>query len=91
MDAYGRCTNLGMKILPIVLPSTVEVENVLVHPPIHYSILVQWTVYVLSEVRLQFYNVAACGSPSFRAPSGLRPLVADFCPGRVGFFSERVL
>jgi len=27
MDAYDRCTNLGKKILPIVLPFMVEAEN----------------------------------------------------------------
>jgi len=27
MDAYDRCTNLGGKILPILLPSMVEAEN----------------------------------------------------------------
>jgi len=27
MDFYDRCTNLGTKILPIVLPSMVEAEN----------------------------------------------------------------
>jgi len=34
MDAYDRCTNLGERILPIVLPSTVEVENFSDHPRI---------------------------------------------------------
>jgi len=91
MDGYDGCTNLGIKILRIVLPSMVEAENVLDHPRIHYSVHVQRTVYVLSDVRLQFHNVAACESPSFRAPSGLRPLVAGFCPERVGFFPEREL
>ena len=38
MDVYDRCTNLGKKILPIVLPSLVEAENfsdylrICVHP-----------------------------------------------------------
>jgi len=32
MDAYDRCTNLGKKILPILLPSMVEAENVSDHP-----------------------------------------------------------
>jgi len=32
MDAYERCTNLGKKILPIVLPSMVEAENFSDHP-----------------------------------------------------------
>jgi len=27
MDAYDRCTNLGKKNLPILLPSVVEAEN----------------------------------------------------------------
>jgi hypothetical protein len=27
MDAYDRCTNLGKKILPIVLSSMCEAEN----------------------------------------------------------------
>jgi len=34
MDAYDRCTNLGKKILPILLPSIVEAENFSDHPPI---------------------------------------------------------
>jgi len=32
MDAYDRCTNLGKKILPILLPSMVEAENFSDHP-----------------------------------------------------------
>jgi hypothetical protein len=32
MDAYDRCTNLGKKILPILLPSMVEAENFSGHP-----------------------------------------------------------
>jgi hypothetical protein len=32
MDAYDRCTNLGKKILPLVLPSVVEAENFSDHP-----------------------------------------------------------
>jgi len=32
MDSYDRCTNLGKKILPIVLPSMVEAENFSDHP-----------------------------------------------------------
>jgi len=32
MDAYDRCTNLGKKILPIVLPSMVEAEKFSDHP-----------------------------------------------------------
>jgi len=32
--AYDRCTNLGKKILPIVLPSMVEAENFSDHPRI---------------------------------------------------------
>jgi len=32
MDAYDRCTNLGKKILPIVLPSMVEAEKFADHP-----------------------------------------------------------
>jgi len=28
MDAYDRCTNLGKKFLPILLPSMVEAKNV---------------------------------------------------------------
>jgi len=32
MDAYDRCTNLGKKILPIVLPSMVEAKNFSEHP-----------------------------------------------------------
>jgi len=32
MDAYDRCTNLGKKILPKVLPSMVEAENFSDHP-----------------------------------------------------------
>jgi len=35
MDAYDRCTNLGKKILPIVLPSVVEAENFSDHPRIY--------------------------------------------------------
>jgi hypothetical protein len=27
MDAYGRCTNLGKKIMPILLISMVKAEN----------------------------------------------------------------
>jgi len=34
MDAYDRCTNLGKKILPIVLTSMVEAENFSEHPRI---------------------------------------------------------
>jgi len=33
MDAYDRCTNLGKKILPIVLPSMVEAEKFSDRPP----------------------------------------------------------
>jgi hypothetical protein len=32
MDAYDRCTNVGKKILPIVLQSMVEAENFPGHP-----------------------------------------------------------
>jgi hypothetical protein len=32
MAAYDRCTNWGNEILPVVLPSMVETENVLDHP-----------------------------------------------------------
>jgi hypothetical protein len=32
MDAYDRCTNLGEKILLILLPSMVEAENFSDHP-----------------------------------------------------------
>jgi len=32
MDAYDRCTNLGKKILPLVLPSMVEAEKFSDHP-----------------------------------------------------------
>jgi len=32
MDAYDRCTNLGKKILPILLPSMVEVKKFSDHP-----------------------------------------------------------
>jgi len=32
MDAYDRYTNLGKKILPILLPSVVDDENVSDHP-----------------------------------------------------------
>jgi len=32
MDAYDRCTNLGKKILPILLPSMVKAENFPDHP-----------------------------------------------------------
>jgi hypothetical protein len=34
MDTYDRCTNLGEKIVPIVLPSMVNVENFSDHPRI---------------------------------------------------------
>jgi len=34
MDAYDRCSNLGGKILPIVLSSMVEAETVSDHPRI---------------------------------------------------------
>jgi len=37
MDAYDRCTNLGEKILPIVLPSMVEAENFSDHLRIEQS------------------------------------------------------
>jgi len=32
MDAYDRCTNLGKRILPILLPSMFEAENFTDHP-----------------------------------------------------------
>jgi hypothetical protein len=35
MDANDRCTNLGKKILPIVLPPMVEAENFSDHPRMH--------------------------------------------------------
>jgi len=37
MDAYDRCTNLGEEILPIVLPSVLEAENLLEHPRSSYE------------------------------------------------------
>jgi len=36
MDAYDRCTNLGKKILPIVLPSMVEADNFSDRPRIYH-------------------------------------------------------
>ena len=39
MDVNDRCSNLGEKILPIVLPSMVEAENFSDHPHTHiYSV-----------------------------------------------------
>jgi len=32
MDAYDRCTNLGKKIFPMLLPPKVETENFSDHP-----------------------------------------------------------
>jgi len=32
MDAHNRCTNLGKKILPIVLSSMVDAKNLSDHP-----------------------------------------------------------
>jgi len=38
MDAYDRCTNVGKKILPIVLPHMVEAENFSDHPRMHEAL-----------------------------------------------------
>jgi len=37
MDAHDRCTNLGEKILPIVLPFMFKAENFTDHPCIMHS------------------------------------------------------
>jgi hypothetical protein len=39
MDAHDRCTNLGEKILPIVLPCMVEAEKILYHPRISRKLI----------------------------------------------------
>jgi len=39
MDAYDKCTNLGKKLLPILLPSMIETENFSDHPRTSYPIL----------------------------------------------------
>jgi len=47
MDAYDRCTNLGEKILLIVLPSMVEAEKFSDHPRIYYSTHVKMVIGML--------------------------------------------
>jgi hypothetical protein len=48
MDAYDTCTNLGEKILPIVLPSMVEAENFSDRPLL--TILLVYRAYLLNVI-----------------------------------------
>jgi hypothetical protein len=41
MDAYDKCTNLGKKVLPILLPSMVEAENFSNHPRTTVSLTIE--------------------------------------------------
>jgi len=45
MDAYDRCTNLGKKILPILLPSMVEAENFSDHSRMAGSLRSSYDLY----------------------------------------------
>jgi hypothetical protein len=58
---------------------------------IYYSVPVQWTVYVLSDVRLQFHNVAACESASVRTPQGWGRWSPASVLGKSGSFPGPVL
>jgi len=60
MDDYDRCTNLGKQILPIVLPSVVEAENILKHPL--DQMIVKMLYFCDNELLFSGWNTANFGS-----------------------------
>jgi hypothetical protein len=62
MDAYDICTNLETKILPILLPSMVEVEKFSDHPrktnEMHISQIYFWnrTLHVSDRFSVQYQD-----------------------------------
>jgi len=52
MDAYDRCTNLGKKILLIVLPSLVKAEN------LYFGVYKVWSETVKDFFLSDYYH---CG------------------------------
>jgi hypothetical protein len=74
MDANDRCTNLGKKILPILLPSMVEAENVSDHPRNFFILF-----YQMLEYKIDGWTMKRCLPAKTCVTSSFRREVDENC------------